>query len=115
MNATLRYSTHTPTAADLMARVAAAGRVTAERIAEEHRREKEVRSHAKYANRVLAELSREGAVRVGFKICHDDGHKQREVLGIDSVECRDLLRATMRMDAEVWGISADGEFTGSCF
>jgi hypothetical protein len=112
----LRYTTATPTAADAMARIHAAA-LAAPRKAAEATRAAEVQARRvavgeRYAHQTLAELRADGAVTVGFKICHADGHKIRVVHNID--DAMPLLLRTYADpdygDAEVWGIRADGTY-----
>ena len=104
---TLRYTTITrvpnPAAAILRAIADAADRAACRESA------------TAYADRVLDTLRSEGATRVGFKVCHDSGWKQREVHSIDDAACRDLIIRTAHMDAEVWGLNDDGDFSHSIF
>lgn len=113
----MTYTTETPgfTAPPMSliaARIAAAGR-----IADERARVAAVaqQAAAAYADRVLARLLDEGSVKVGMKVCHDDGWKERCVFMIDDPACRDKVIRTAHMDAEVWGIRADGTYSDECF
>lgn len=101
------YTTQTPTAADHMARVAAAGRIMAERRALAAKR-------AAYAESVLSTLLGEGAVKIGVKICTDAG-KYRYAMDIDGDREFLLfsLGTTYGEDAEIWGIKADGSYCES--
>jgi hypothetical protein len=112
----LRYRSTTPTTADAMARVHAAALAAPRKAAEADRALAIERRHIERAHRcareVVAELGKAGAVRVGFKICHTDGHKIRDVLPIG--EAYPLIFRTYAdddySDAEVWGIRADGTY-----
>lgn len=102
------YTTCTPTTADKMARVMAGGRITDDR------------RHAllmatEAASEIRSVLRAEGASRIGFKIVHDDGHKERVAHHIDSDACFALLIRTYGMDAEVWGLTAEGHYTSSVY
>lgn len=72
-------------------------------------------ANAGYAARVIARLTDEGAVKVGMKVCHDDGWKERCVFMIDDPACAARITATAGMDAEVWGILADGTYSDEVF
>lgn len=114
MNAVLRYSSHTPTAADCMTRMLAAPRITAERLAREAAAARLHVAALEAASEIRSALRAEGAVTIGFKICWPD-FKQRIALALESDECFDLLVRTYGEDAEVWGITASGEYSKSVF
>lgn len=117
MTTTLRYSTASPTAADHMARIRAAGRVTAERLAAERRAIAKHAARQAYAVDLLDTLLDEGADMIGFKICGDMG-KHRYCLDLAETPREYVLlslASTYEADAEVWGITAEGNYTESVF
>lgn len=90
-----------------VARVAAAGRVRSERVAAA-RREAALRSAAREsALGWVAEITRDGAVKVGFKICDETGKHRFITTLADAVH---VLTVHAGEDVEAWGIRADGEY-----
>lgn len=90
-----------------IARVAAGSRVKAQRVAAAQR-EIARRQHARQvALAWVADIVRDGAVRVGFKVC-DDWGKHRFVLSPG--EAVGTLTRLAGEDVEAWGIRADGEY-----
>lgn len=90
-----------------IARVAAGSRVKVQR-AEAARREVARRQRARQAALGwVADIVRDGAVRVGFKVCDDMG-KHRFVTSPG--EAVGTLTRLAGQDVEAWGIRADGEY-----
>jgi hypothetical protein len=85
-----------------LARVAAAGRVQAARVAREARVNEA-------AAEFIAGLRGAGAVEVGFKVCDESG-KYRFRTTLDEAER--YVRRHFGADMEAWGIDASGEFVG---
>jgi hypothetical protein len=116
MNSTLRYTSQRPTVGDQMARVAAAGRVMEARRREAEARRRRNAAAQRYAEEIVADLTGDGAVKIGMKVCTLDG-KFRSVIDLDWE--RDLVlvlvASTYGEDAEVWGIRADGTYCNEVF
>lgn len=96
--------------ADAMARVAAAGRVQADRLALRARIVREHRAAVASATAYVDGLRNAGAVKVGFKICHSEGGKSRFVKPIEDAVW--TLAGYRGEDVEAWGLSAQGEHVG---
>ncbi len=111
MSSTVCYTSESPSASLIMARIKAAGRKSDERATLNRKR-------MAYAEHVLSTLVAEGAVRIGVKVCGDEG-KYRYVIDLDGD--RDFILLSLasiyEQDAEVWGIPADDVLvtTGSVF
>lgn len=119
-NTVLRYQSSTPTVQSTtmlaMARVAAAGRIAAQREAETRRRALRNKMATRYAEEIIADLTADGAVKIGMKVCTDSG-KYRSVIDLDWEDdlIRVLVASTYGEDAEVWGIRADGTYCNEVF
>lgn len=111
MTATLIYSTGTGSAREAalisIARVAAAGRVQADRIAREERARRERERVEAAAFNWIDSIRRDGATQVGIKHCSDFG-KYRTVLTLSGA--LDYLTVHAGEDIEAWGVRPDGEY-----
>lgn len=98
-----------------IARVAAAGRIAAERAAREAADEARYASALAYYTDAVEDVRARGAVRIGHKICLADGGKWRGAVGV--AEAAEFLARAMKWedDVEAWGISAAGEYVGGTF
>ena len=97
-----------------IARVAAAGRIEAARLAKEAR---EAREHAETlaaANAWVEELIAAGADRVGFKICFAEGGKWRTRMSIWAA-AEFLARRDAGDEIEAWGLNQIGEYVGTAW
>jgi len=92
-----------------VARVAAAGRVQAARIAREHREAAERAKALTVASEWVEDLRAAGADRVGFKICTDEGKFRLRATLADAVG---ILARHWGEDVEAWGLNSTGEFVG---
>lgn len=108
--ATLRHtSSRQADNAVRIARVAAAGRIAADRA---HREARVAAQDARVlvaASAWVEDLRALGAVQVGFKICDDWGKHRFRAPVADAAR---VLVAHSCEDVEAWGIRADGEFVG---
>ena len=114
--ATLRYTSSTRLDNALrMARVAAAGRIAAERRAAVARVEADHARRVSYYVEWVEDARSQGAVRIGHKIWMADGGKWRGSVPV--AEAAEFLARQMAWeeDVEAWGIAADGEYVGRCF
>lgn len=111
------YTTSTPTTASAnrlaIARVAAGCRRAADRRAAQRRQRRHLMIKWSAADLILADLIRDGAVRIGFKVCDDQG-KYRYSADLTTAEgfgyaLTDLVHY-YGADVEVSGIRADGSF-----
>lgn len=112
---TIRYTSERPSTALTMARVMAAGRIT-----DAARKEREARE--KYAYDLLETLRLGGAVKIGLKICDDEGKYRysMDIAGEDYFPANEPLLllsigSTYRADAEIWGVKVDGSYCESVF
>jgi hypothetical protein len=93
-----------------VARVAAAGRVAAERVAEQARKAARYAAAVDTALAWVEDVRADGAVSVGFKICDDDGkHRFRTTLA----DAAGVLAHHAGEDVEAWGITASGEYVAN--
>lgn len=95
--------------ADRIARVAAANRVRASRLAAERARVARERKARVIATAWAEDIRAAGAVEVGFKVCDDLGKHRFRMDLADAVE---FLTRNLNGDVEAWGITADGGFAG---
>jgi hypothetical protein len=95
-----------------IARVAAAGRVQAARIAAEGRREALFTASLASAAEWVEDVRALGAVKVGTKICLAEGGKWRPVLTLEHAADSIARWNAQGDEVEAWGIDAAGEFVG---
>ena len=108
--ATLRYtSSRAADNAVRIARVAAAGRVAAQRVAAEAAKAAQHAHATTVAVEWVEDLRAAGAVTVGFKICDDMGKHRFRTTTQDAIG---VLAHHWGGDVEAWGIDAAGEFVG---
>lgn len=111
--ATIRYTTRTGDDARLaIARVAAAGRVQAERLAAEARREAGIAHNRAGVQAWLDQAVAAGAVEVGTKVCLAEGGKWRPTLTLDGAVDALARWIADGDEVEAWGIDARGEYVG---
>jgi hypothetical protein len=112
MIATLVYKTPTLAQrnADRMARVAAAGRIAAERQAREALVAAQEARGIAWADRMVTLLAAEGAVEVGVKVVLAEGGKIRGTAAL--ADARGMLAFWYPEELEVWGLDAEGEYVG---
>lgn len=109
-SATLRYtSCRVQDNRDAMARVAAAARVTADRLAREAAEAERAARAAASATEWTEDIRAAGAVEFGFKLCDESG-KWRGVLPLD--EAVRFLSSHAGEDLEAWGLDAEREHVG---
>jgi hypothetical protein len=98
-----------------IARVAAAGRVAAERRAEDTRREAQYVGALASATEWVEDVRALGAVRIGHKICLADGGKWRGMIGVE--EAAEFLARAVKWedDVEAWAVDAAGQYVGGCW
>lgn len=107
-------SSREATASVGIARVAAAGRVTAARQAAAARAERERRDLHALLEVWVADIKALGAIEVGCKITLSEGGKWRLFVPIDTAAWF-LTRAILENDdVEANGRDASGEFVGTC-
>jgi hypothetical protein len=107
---TLRFSSSR--AADnavRIARVAAAGRIAADRRYREERKAAQDAQATVAAIEWVEDLRAAGAVTVGFKICDDHGKYRFRAPVADAVR---VLVSYWGEDVEAWGVDAAGEYVG---
>ena len=97
---------------DAMARVAAASRIEAERIAAAKHRVRGLAANLALATEWVEDVRAHGAVKVGFKICMVEGGKWRPVFPIDGAAEMIARCVYDGDDVEAWGINAAGENVG---
>jgi hypothetical protein len=108
--ATLRFtSSRREDNAVRIARVAAAGRIAADRRYREERKAQQDARVLAAATSWVEDLRAAGAVQVGFKICDDWGKHRFRVAVEDAAQ---VCVSYAVEDVEAWGIRADGEFAG---
>lgn len=108
--ATLRFtSSRAADNAVRVARVAAAGRVAAQRVAIEARKAARHAQAVTVATAWVEDVRAAGAVSVGFKICDDMGKARFRTTTAEAVG---VLAHHFGDDVEAWGIDAAGEFVG---
>jgi hypothetical protein len=114
MTATATRLVHTSSRAqdnrDRLARVAAAGRVEADRKARAAREAANRARRMGIATAWVAEVVADGGVRVGFKVCDDFG-KHR--FAVDVADAAEVLVNLWGGDVEAWAVRADGEYCTS--
>lgn len=116
MTATLVYtSSRTEDNAVRIARVAAAGRVAAERKARAARDAARYESALLAAERWVAEIRADGAVEVAFKVCLSEGGKWRSRIAMGHAAAFIARTLVWEDDIEAWGLTAAGETAGSMF
>jgi hypothetical protein len=91
-----------------VARVAAAGRVQRARLAAEYRAVVERARAEAVVDTYLSDAERAGALKIGFKICLEEGGKLR--YAEDLATARWTLVHYFGADMEAWGITASGEY-----
>lgn len=92
---------------DAFARVAAAGRVEADRKAREARAARTYARRLAIASAWVATIVADGAVRVGFKVCGDDGKRR---FSVDVAEAAESLAHLYGQEVEAWGVREDGGY-----
>ena len=93
-----------------IARVAAAGRVEAQRVAAAQRKAAEYGRAIAAATEWAEDMRAVGAVRIGFKWCQRDGGKWRGTVLIE--HAAEFMANAWGEDIEAWGVDASGEYVG---
>lgn len=111
MTSTLVHTTRTGDEARVaIARVAAAGRVQAEREAAEAREAAALAHNAGGVQAWIDRIAAAGAMEIGTKVCLAEGGKWRPVLTLDGA-AESIARWIYDGDeVEAWGITASGEY-----
>lgn len=112
---TIAYSTSTETPASrnrvAIARVAAAGRITAERKAAEKRAAVVVAEATRWRKDLDKAAAALGAVSATIKVCHPEGHKFRDSGTVEFIHnTAEFYDSRGVHDIEISYLDADGEF-----
>ena len=93
-----------------IARVAAAGRVEAQRVAAARRKAAQHAHALAVATEWVEDVRAAGAVHIGHKWCMSDGGKWRGTVLIE--HAAEFLARAWGEDIEAWGVDASGEYVG---